>query len=105
MVVFKNRAPLAITALDSVLRGAAPSSDLEEFVKRRQAFQCRAKTAADLLSGTRCANKARSAKLPSPWIAAFDTRRRSAMIWLMTRAYGEPFAFPALWVALSQSSK
>ena len=38
LVVFKNRAPLAITALDSVLRGAAPSSDLEEFVKRRQAF-------------------------------------------------------------------
>jgi hypothetical protein len=36
--VFKERAPLAVTALDRVLRGPAPSADLEEFVKRRQAF-------------------------------------------------------------------
>src|SRR5688572_5462272 len=38
IVVFKKRAPLSIVALESVLRGQAPSADLEEFVKRRQAF-------------------------------------------------------------------
>ena len=38
MVVFKKRVPLSVTALDSVLRGQAPSSDLEDFVRRRQVF-------------------------------------------------------------------
>jgi VTC domain-containing protein len=39
-VIHKERAPLSVQALDAVLRGAgaAPSSELEEFVKRRQAF-------------------------------------------------------------------
>jgi len=38
IVVFKQRAPLSTIALEAVLRGRAPSADLEEFVKRRQAF-------------------------------------------------------------------
>ena len=37
-MVYKQRAVLSTVALDSVLRGEAPSSELEEFVKRRQAF-------------------------------------------------------------------
>ena len=37
-VVHKERAPLSVSALDSVLRGAAPAMELEEFVKRRRAF-------------------------------------------------------------------
>jgi len=39
IMVHKQRAPVSTLALDSLLRGAAPSSDLEEFVNRRQAFQ------------------------------------------------------------------
>jgi VTC domain len=38
IVTHKQRAPLVTEALDSLLRGEAPSSDLEEFAKRRQAF-------------------------------------------------------------------
>jgi hypothetical protein len=38
VVVYKERAALSISALDSVLRGDAPTSDLVEFVKRRQVF-------------------------------------------------------------------
>jgi hypothetical protein len=38
MVVHKQRAPLSLSALDSLLRGVAPSLELEEFVRRRQAF-------------------------------------------------------------------
>ena len=38
MAVFKERAPLSVTALDSVLRGQAPSANLQEFVRRRLAF-------------------------------------------------------------------
>ena len=38
VVVYKQRAVISTVALDSVLRGEAPSSELEEFVKRRQAF-------------------------------------------------------------------
>ena len=39
-MIHKERAPLSIQALDSVLRGAAgaPSLELEDFVRRRQAF-------------------------------------------------------------------
>lgn len=37
-VIHKERAPLSIQALDSVLRGESSSSDLAEFVRRRRAF-------------------------------------------------------------------
>jgi hypothetical protein len=39
IVVHKQRAPLSTLALDSLLRGEAPTPELEEFVRRRQAFQ------------------------------------------------------------------
>lgn len=37
-VVHKQRTPVSPAALESVLRGVAPALELEEFVKRRQAF-------------------------------------------------------------------